>query len=70
MKFSNKWIYALLPALLLIAGLTGCSKFLDRKPLGVATGDDIIQGGVEGKVFALYGELRRDGISGFASLGF
>lgn len=70
MKFNNKWIYALLPALLMIAGSTGCSKFLDRKPLGVATEDDIVQGGVEGKVFALYGELRRDGISGFASLGF
>lgn len=70
MRFNNKWIYALLPALLMIAGSTGCKKFLDRKPLGVATADDIVQGGVEGKVFALYGELRRDGISGFASLGF
>lgn len=70
MKLNNKWIYALLPALLILAGSTGCKKFLDRKPLGVATEDDIIQGGVEGKVFALYGEIRRDGISGFASLGF
>ena len=70
MTLNNKWISALLPVVLLVAGTTGCSKFLDRKPLGVGTEDDIVQGGVEGKVFSLYGELRKDGMSGFPTLGF
>ncbi len=34
MKRYNKWTYALLPAILVMA-VAGCSKFLDRKPLGV-----------------------------------
>jgi starch-binding outer membrane protein, SusD/RagB family len=63
------WISALLPVMLLMTGLAGCSKFLDRKPLGVGTEDDIVQGGVEGKVFALYGELRKSGVSGFPTIG-
>jgi starch-binding outer membrane protein, SusD/RagB family len=69
MKRYNKWTYALLPAILVMA-VAGCSKFLDRKPLGVGTEDDIVQGGVEGKVFSLYGDLRKDGISGFPSISF
>lgn len=70
MTLNNKWIAVLLPLVLLLAGATGCKKFLDRKPLGVGTEDDITQGGLEGKVFSLYGELRKDGMSGFPSLGF
>lgn len=69
MTLNNKWISALLPVLLLITGMAGCSKFLDRKPLGVGTQDDIVQGGVEGMVFGLYGELRKSGVSGFPTIG-
>jgi hypothetical protein len=57
-------------ALPLLAGITSCKKFLDRKPLGVATLGDITQGGVEGQVFALYGALRNDAMSAFPTLWF
>ena len=43
--------------------LASCSDFLDRKPLGTATEGDLTVGGVEGKVFGLYGDLRLDGVS-------
>jgi hypothetical protein len=54
----------------LVAGLAGCKKFLDRKPLGVAIEDDIEQGGVEGAVFGIYGSLRLGGMSGWNSIWF
>lgn len=41
----------------LIYGQLGCKKFLDRQPLGTAKDGDIIQGGVEDKVFGLYSGL-------------
>ncbi|MBP1677702.1 MAG: RagB/SusD family nutrient uptake outer membrane protein [Bacteroidetes bacterium] len=41
-----------------------CSDFLDRKPLSIATEGDLTVGGVEGKVFGLYGTLRDEGMSG------
>lgn len=43
--------------------LASCSDFLDRKPLGTATEGDLTVGGVEGKVFGLYGDLRLEGVS-------
>ncbi len=37
----------------------GCSKFLDREPLGSAIEGDLTEvGGVDGKVFGLYGQMR------------
>ena len=60
----------LLLAFPLLFGITGCKKFLDRKPLGVAIEGDIIQGGVEGQVFALYGALRIEGMSAFQMVWF
>lgn len=48
-------LLALVPTLICISG---CQKFLDRKPIGTGTEDDIVQGGVEGAVFGLYGALR------------
>lgn len=48
----------------LILMAVSCTDFLDRKPLGTATEGDITVGGVEGKVFGLYGTLRDDGVTG------
>lgn len=59
---NNKLFIVLLPFLLLM--VAGCSDFLDRKPLGSATEGDLTVGGVEGKVFGLYGNLRDDGMTG------
>lgn len=57
--------------LVLAVGIAGCKKFLDRKPLGIASEDDITQGGVEGKVFGLYGSIRSiEGMSAFPILWF
>lgn len=58
----------LLLSVMIISG--GCKKFLDRKPLGSATAGDLAAGGVDEKVFGLYGKLRDEGISGFALLWF
>jgi hypothetical protein len=56
--------YIILTALVLITALASCSDFLDRYPLGTATEGDLTVGGVEGKVFGLYGDLRLEGVSG------
>lgn len=63
-KFKNiSWILLLaIPVLMLFSG---CSKFLDRKPLE-ATLDDLNQGGLEGQVYALYGAIRNGDIAGQA----
>jgi starch-binding outer membrane protein, SusD/RagB family len=50
------------PLLLMVSG---CKKFLDRKPL-TATFDDLHQGGLETQVFGLYSTLR--GYAGFSTL--
>lgn len=70
MKQYKKLCLTILLFIPLLFGITGCKKFLDRKPLGVATTGDIQQGGVEGQVFGLYGGLRMDGMSGFPMLWF
>jgi hypothetical protein len=69
MKLSNTiWLIALLlPVLFVVAG---CKKFLDRKPLATAVEGDLKQGGVEGKVFGLYGKMRDWGMSDFPMLWF
>jgi hypothetical protein len=43
--------------------VSGCKKFLDRKPLS-ATLDDIPGGGVEGQILGLYGAIRHPDASG------
>jgi SusD family. len=48
----------------LILMAVSCTDFLDRKPLGTATEGDLTVGGVEGKVFGLYGTLRDEGMTG------
>jgi starch-binding outer membrane protein, SusD/RagB family len=42
---------------------SGCKKFLDRQPLGIATAGDVTQGGAEDQVFGLYSGLTRWGMS-------
>lgn len=56
--------YITVTILILVTALAGCSDFLDRKPLGTATEGDLTVGGVEGKVFGLYGDFRLEGVSG------
>lgn len=59
------WMLPLLPV------ISGCKKFLDRKPLAVATVGDLSQGGVEGNAFGLYGKLRDvEGMTTFVRLWF
>jgi hypothetical protein len=52
-KFSWSILLLVLPVLLMVSG---CKKFLDRKPL-TATLDDIKQGGIESLVFGIYGSI-------------
>ena len=49
-----------LPVLLMVSG---CEKFLDRKPL-TATLEDLNQGGLEGQIYGLYGAIRNGDIAG------
>lgn len=50
-------------AVLILAVFSGCSKFLDRKPL-TATLDDLNQGGLEGQIYGLYGAIRNGDVAG------
>ena len=56
--------YLLMAVISMILAATSCSDFLDRMPQGSATEGDLTVGGVEGKVFGLYGMLRAEGVSG------
>jgi starch-binding outer membrane protein, SusD/RagB family len=47
----------------LIYGQFSCKKFLDRKPLGQASADDIKQGGVEDKLLGLYSATKNWGMT-------
>lgn len=50
-------ISLLLFALPVLLSMSGCKKFLDRKPLR-ATLDDLNQGGIESQVFGLYSAIK------------
>ena len=65
MKHSKKIFWSLLLALPILMMASGCSKFLDRKPL-TATLEDLNQGGLEGQIFGLYSNLRNS--AGFTSI--
>jgi starch-binding outer membrane protein, SusD/RagB family len=62
-KLKRTWW--LLVAPMLVLGLAGCSKFLDRKPL-TETLDDLNQGGLEGQIYGLYGAIRNGDVAGQA----
>lgn len=52
-----------LTALTFFLGLSGCEDFLERKPLGQYTTDDLKSGSFESQVFAAYAGLRHFGVS-------
>lgn len=54
----------ILPIFLLGIGVAGCSKFLDRKPLGQYTQDDLGLSALESQVMAAYAGLRTEGCAG------
>lgn len=71
MKRLIKLISFLMLAFSLLAGFSGCKKFLDRKPLGTGIEGDITQGGLEGNVFGLYSALRNiEGMSAWPTIWF
>jgi starch-binding outer membrane protein, SusD/RagB family len=53
-KISWSILLLAMPVLFMVSG---CEKFLDRKPL-TATLDDVNQGGIEGQVFGLYSAIK------------
>lgn len=46
-----------------LLGLAACEDFLDRKPLGQYTQEDLVSGSFESQVFAAYAGLRHFGVS-------
>lgn len=64
MKRMKIFFWAILLTIYAGSSLSGCKKFLDRKPL-TATLDDIPGGGVEGQILGLYGAIRFPDASGF-----
>jgi hypothetical protein len=62
MKKNKIIFWSLLLALPVLATVTGCKKFLDRKPL-TATLDDLNQGTLEAQSFGLYNTLTYAGFS-------
>ncbi len=69
MRLNNKFLLLLLAIPLAGMTLTGCKKFLDRKPLQASL-EDLNQGGLEGQVFGLYGSFldRNAAYHGFSSI--
>ena len=57
MKHKIKLLFSIVAFSIAILSISGCEKFLDRKPL-TATLDDLNQGGLEGQVYGLYSNLR------------
>jgi hypothetical protein len=71
MKKHINLIWLLIAAMPVLTAVSGCKKFLDRKPLGSATEGDLTQGGVEGKTYGLYGQLRTvEGMTTFVRFWF
>lgn len=65
MKTYKQIIWSLAAATTILIAVTGCSKFLDRKPL-TATLADLHQGSLEAQSFGLYSTLR--GYAGWSTL--
>jgi hypothetical protein len=60
-----KFMRLLLVSMSALLMFSGCSNFLDRKPLQ-ATLDDLNQGGLEGQIYGLYGAIRNGDVAGQA----
>lgn len=58
-----KNLWCLLLVVPIILSISGCKKFLERKPLGQGIEGDIVQGGVEAEVFGLYAATRNWGMT-------
>lgn len=65
MKMNKKYSWVLILSIPLFISVSGCKKFLDRKPLQ-STLPDLHQGALESQVFGLYSILRT--YSGFSEL--
>ena len=65
MNKNKKIFFCYIVITTIIAGISGCSKFLDRKPLS-ATLDDLNQGTLEAQSLGLYNQLTYD--AGFSTL--
>ena len=57
MKKGKNSIWGILLIVPILIAISGCQKFLDRKPL-TSTLDDLNQGGLEGQIFGLYSYMR------------
>ncbi|HSB92902.1 MAG TPA: RagB/SusD family nutrient uptake outer membrane protein, partial [Flavitalea sp.] len=70
MKISTISKWSVLPILLTLMAVSSCKKnFLDRRPLGRLTDEDIEAGTFDGKVFAAYAQLRKGGFNHHLYLG-
>src|SRR5438045_4188846 len=65
MKNNKILFFNLILAVSVLFAMSGCKKFLDRKPL-TATLDDLHQGAMEGQILGMYTHLRQD--AGFSTL--
>lgn len=65
MRTIKQTMQVLLLGITALLMFSGCSKFLDRKPLE-ATLDDLNQGGLEGQIYGLYGAIRNGDVAGQA----
>ncbi|MDQ6843094.1 MAG: RagB/SusD family nutrient uptake outer membrane protein [Bacteroidota bacterium] len=65
MKKNRILFWSLMLTIPIVVAMSGCKKFLDRKPL-TATLDDLHQGSLEGQVLNLYTALRNS--AGFSTL--
>ncbi len=65
----KKMIRGLILSIPLFTLFSGCTKFLDRKPLG-ATLADLNQGGLEGQAIGLYGTIRNSQSAPYCGDGF
>jgi starch-binding outer membrane protein, SusD/RagB family len=68
MQKIKKITWGILLSISMLALFSGCSKFLDRKPLG-ATLSDLNQGGLEGQAIGLYGTIRNSNSSPYCGDG-
>src|SRR5437773_184421 len=68
MQKLKKITWGLLLPISMFALFSGCTKFLDRKPLQ-ATLSDLNQGGLEGQAIGLYGTIRNSAAAPYAGDG-
>jgi starch-binding outer membrane protein, SusD/RagB family len=65
MRTIKQFMWVLLFSASTLLMFSGCSKFLDRKPLQASL-DDLNQGGLEGQIYGMYGAIRNGDVAGQA----